>query len=76
MGRHAFVMMAEGRLSNAPKTNPVTQLGHGSVTTPMTKPIAKRSTNAEEIAARLSGNDMGIMERAANVPKVSPATTP
>jgi len=76
IGPHAFVMIAEGRLSSTPKTSPAHQLGHDTAATPMTSPIANRSTNAAVIAPRLSGNDIGSILAAANEPKARPATIP
>jgi hypothetical protein len=77
IGANAFVIIAGGKLSNAPKRRPVTHPGHpGKSTQPITSPIASRSMNAASNAVFLSGNDIGSIIATESAPKTTPLIKP
>jgi len=76
IGAQALVMTADGMLRSSPKTSPTVHEGHGNAATPITRPMANRSTKAAVSAERLSGKDSGSIERTASVPNTMPAVMP
>src|SRR3712207_944983 len=76
MGAKALVMMPSGRLRSTPRARPIAQRGPGAARIGMSRPIANRLINAPRRAARLSGNDNGIMLATANAPYARPAINP
>jgi hypothetical protein len=76
IGAIAFVMIASGRLSRMPRTNPTAQPGRGSRILQITNPRPKRAMNAPSMAARLSGKLRGIIKAVSMVPKMSPQRMP
>ena len=70
-------MIAAGKLNNNAINTPTAQPGQlGRVTQPMTNPIANRLMKAALSAARLSGNDIGIIMATETAPKMSPLMIP
>ena len=76
-GANALVMIAAGKLSNAPKRRPMT---HPAIPVnqrnPITSPIANRSMKAASGAALLSGNDIGSIIATETTPKTAPLIKP
>src|SRR5579864_4850365 len=69
-------MIAAGRLISSATIRPLAHPGNGRLTTQMRKPIAKRSKKAPITATRLSGKDMGSINRTSSSPKTKPQRIP
>ncbi len=76
IGAIAFVIIASGKLISKPRNSPAAQPGHGNLMLQITNPSANRAINAPSIAARLSGNVIGIIIAVSTPPKISPHSTP